>query len=233
MPGRQRRRACAPTRSPCSNNSTRPSTAGPAATSSAATTGATASATATGDRPARTRPGPASSTTISGWTSSWPFCRLLETEPYIAVNSGLGGVEGAAQQARVLPTARPRARWANGEPTTATAEPYGVKYWGIGNEMYGGWQLGHMPLADYVKKHNEFAEAMRAVDPSITLVGVGATGTVERGHAAALRRPHGTDQRTLLLPGTAGTAGTRAPDSRARPRARPRPIGATGRASNR
>jgi len=42
--------------------------------------------------------------------------------------------------------------------------------------MYGDWQLGHIPLEDYVKKHNEFADAMRAVDPSIQIVGVGATG---------------------------------------------------------
>lgn len=42
--------------------------------------------------------------------------------------------------------------------------------------MYGGWQLGHMPLSEYVVKHREFAEAMRAADPSIRLIGVGAVG---------------------------------------------------------
>ena len=49
--------------------------------------------------------------------------------------------------------------------------------------MYGDWQLGHMPLEKYVEKHNEFAEAMRAVDPSIKLVAVGDVGPVERGDA--------------------------------------------------
>ena len=56
------------------------------------------------------------------------------------------------------------------------AEPYGLKFWSIGNEMYGKRQLGHMPLEKYAQKHNEFAEAMRAVDPSVRLIGVGATG---------------------------------------------------------
>jgi alpha-N-arabinofuranosidase len=42
--------------------------------------------------------------------------------------------------------------------------------------MYGNWQIGHMPLEEYVKKHNRFAEAMREQDPSIKLVAVGATG---------------------------------------------------------
>ena len=40
-----------------------------------------------------------------------------------------------------------RLRADNGHP-----KPYGVKFWGIGNEMYGEWQLGHMPLAEYLKK---------------------------------------------------------------------------------
>ena len=57
------------------------------------------------------------------------------------------------------------------------AQAYNVHWWGIGNEMYGGWQLGHMSLEEYVKKHNEFAEAMRAEDRSIKLVAVGKTGT--------------------------------------------------------
>jgi alpha-N-arabinofuranosidase len=47
--------------------------------------------------------------------------------------------------------------------------------------MYGGWQLGHMPLEDYVKKHNQFAEAMRAEDPSIKLVAVGEAGPWSEG----------------------------------------------------
>jgi alpha-N-arabinofuranosidase len=42
--------------------------------------------------------------------------------------------------------------------------------------MYGDWQIGHMPLEDYVQKHNRFAEAMRAQDPSIKVIAVGATG---------------------------------------------------------
>ncbi len=103
------------------------------------------------------------------------FCRELGTEPYIAVNSGLGGAESAAEEVAYAnsgagtPMGDLRAK--NGHP-----EPYGVKWWGVGNEMYGGWQLGHMSLSEYVQKHNLFAEAMRAVDGSIHLVGVGAVG---------------------------------------------------------
>ena len=108
------------------------------------------------------------------------FCRLLDTEPYIAVNSGLGGIQNAVEELQYANGAADstmgRLRAENGH-----AEPYGVKWWGIGNEMYGGWQLGHMPLEDYVKKHNVFAEAFRKEDPSIVLVAVGADGPWSEG----------------------------------------------------
>lgn len=108
------------------------------------------------------------------------FCRLLETEPLIVVNSGLGDVTMAVEQLQ----------YANGNPDTPMGrlraenghrQPYGVKFWGIGNEMYGKWQLGHIPLEDYVKKHNQFADAMRAADASIKLVAVGAAGPWSEG----------------------------------------------------
>ncbi len=103
------------------------------------------------------------------------FCEVLGTDPYIAVNSGLGGAEAAANEVEYVngppDSAMGRRRTGNGR-----REPWKVRFWGIGNEMYGGWQLGHMPLEKYVKKHNRFAEAMRKVDPSIQLVAVGAAG---------------------------------------------------------
>ena len=101
---------------------------------------------------------------------------LLGAEPYITVNSGLGDVR----------MARDEVEYVNGGPETPMGglrgrngrrEPWKVRFWAIGNEMYGDWQLGHMPLADYVRKHVEFAEAMRAVDPEIKLIGCGAVGT--------------------------------------------------------
>jgi alpha-N-arabinofuranosidase len=103
------------------------------------------------------------------------FCRLLGTEPYVAVNAGLGRVEEARQQVEYcngdLGTPMGRLREQNGDP-----EPWKVKWWSIGNEMYGSWQLGHMSTEEFVKKHNSFAEAMRSADPGIELVAVGAVG---------------------------------------------------------
>jgi len=103
------------------------------------------------------------------------LCREIDAEPYIAVNTGMGGPEAAAEEVEyvngVATSKQGRLRAENGHP-----KPYGVKWWGIGNEMYGDWQLGHMPLAEYLKKHNRVVDAMRAVDKSIVPVAVGAVG---------------------------------------------------------
>jgi alpha-N-arabinofuranosidase len=108
------------------------------------------------------------------------LCRLLDTEPYIAVNSGFGDDHSAAKEVEYVngsaDTPMGRLRAANGH-----VEPYGVKWWGIGNEMYGDWQLGHMSLEHYSQKHNRFAAAMRKADPSIKIVAVGDAGAWSEG----------------------------------------------------
>jgi len=108
------------------------------------------------------------------------FSRLLDTEPYIAVNSGFGDAHSAVKEVEYVngsaDTPMGRLRAANGH-----AEPYNVKWWGIGNEMYGNWQLGYMKLNHYVQKHNRFTIAMRKADPSIKIVGVGSAGSWSEG----------------------------------------------------
>ena len=103
------------------------------------------------------------------------LCREIDAEPFIAVNTGLGGAKAAAEEIEYTnggtdtPMGKLRAR--NGHP-----QPWGVKWWAIGNEMYGDWQLGHMPLEEYVKKHNRVVDAMRKVDPTFQPIAVGARG---------------------------------------------------------
>ena len=103
------------------------------------------------------------------------LCREINAEAYIAVNTGLGDVNAAVEEIEYVnggpdtPMGTLRAK--NGHP-----KPYGVKWWAIGNEMYGDWQLGHMPLEEYVLKHNQVVEAMRKVDPGMQAIAVGAAG---------------------------------------------------------
>jgi alpha-N-arabinofuranosidase len=66
--------------------------------------------------------------------------------------------------------------WANLRRKNGHEEPYGIKYWGLGNEMYGRWQIGMLSAEDYVKKAREFAKVMKWTDPSIQLVSCGENG---------------------------------------------------------
>jgi alpha-N-arabinofuranosidase len=99
--------------------------------------------------------------------------RILGVEPYVTVDAGLGDANSAAEEVEYLngpaTSVWGARRAANGHP-----EPYGVKFWNIGNEPYGWWQIGKTSLDYFMIKHNAFAKAMRAVDPTITLIGSGA-----------------------------------------------------------
>ena len=100
------------------------------------------------------------------------LCRLIGVEPYITVNAGFGDAHSAAEEVEYMngpvSTRLGAERARNGHPA-----PYNVKYWDIGNEPYGAWQLGRTDLKYYVLKHNEFAKAMLKADPSIILLASG------------------------------------------------------------
>lgn len=97
------------------------------------------------------------------------FCRKINTDPFIVVNCGDGDMREA----------RDWVEYCNGTQNTALANlrrqhgfaaPHNVKYWGIGNEVDGDWQIGHKTPQEYARAYKEFAKVMRMVDPSIKLV---------------------------------------------------------------
>jgi alpha-N-arabinofuranosidase len=99
--------------------------------------------------------------------------RIVGVEPYVTVNAGLGDANSAAEEVEYL-NGPATSEWGAKRAANGHPEPYRVKYWNIGNEPYGWWQIGKTSLDYFMLKHNRFAEAMRAVDPSIVLIGSGA-----------------------------------------------------------
>jgi alpha-N-arabinofuranosidase len=99
--------------------------------------------------------------------------RIVGVEPYITVNAGLGDENSAAEEVEYL-NGPVTSEWGAKRAANGHPQPYGVKYWNIGNEPYGWWQIGKTSLDYFMLKHNRFAAAMRAVDPSIVLIGSGA-----------------------------------------------------------
>jgi alpha-N-arabinofuranosidase len=101
------------------------------------------------------------------------LCRLLAVDAYITVNAGFGDAHSAAEEVEYM-NGSVNTRMGALRAKNGHVEPYHVKFWDIGNEPYGTWQLGRTDLKYYVLKHNEFAKAMRQADPSITLLASGA-----------------------------------------------------------
>jgi alpha-L-arabinofuranosidase len=97
------------------------------------------------------------------------FCRKLETEPYLVVNCGDGS----------LREARDWVEYCNGTGESALvklrrqhgfAAPHNVKYWSVGNEVDGHWQIGYKTPQEYARAFTEYGKVMKWVDPSIKLV---------------------------------------------------------------
>ncbi len=99
--------------------------------------------------------------------------RLIGVEPYVTVNAGLGDANSAAEEVEYLNGPK-TSQWGAKRAANGHPQPYGVKFWNIGNEPYGWWQIGKTSLEYFMMKHNEFAERMRSADPSITLIASGA-----------------------------------------------------------
>ena len=96
------------------------------------------------------------------------FCKKLGAEPYLAVNCGDGDMREA----------RDWLEYCNGTQDTALVKlrkahgydaPHNVKYWGIGNEVDGPWQIGYKTPEEYARAYTEFAKVMKWTDPSIKL----------------------------------------------------------------
>jgi len=106
------------------------------------------------------------------------YCRELGTEPFICVNMGSGTMDEAQAWVEYC-NGTGNTSWANLRRRHGFAAPHRVRYWGLGNEMYGGWQIGNLEARDYVKRARAFAMVMKRTDPTIELVGCGQNGWSE------------------------------------------------------
>src|SRR5439155_989479 len=103
------------------------------------------------------------------------FCRELGAEPSITVNVEGRGATAAEAAAWVEYCNGPASsKYGAMRAAGGHSEPYRVKYWEIGNEVWGKWVSGHSEAAAYADNFNRYVAAMRAVDQSIRLLGVGA-----------------------------------------------------------
>ena len=96
------------------------------------------------------------------------MCRKIGCEPYICTNAGTGTAEEMSDWVEYcnLETEGKYAKWriANGSEA-----PHNVKYWSIGNENYGHWEIGAKTAEEWGCLVRESAKMMRHVDPTAEL----------------------------------------------------------------
>ncbi|MEV4176997.1 alpha-L-arabinofuranosidase C-terminal domain-containing protein [Nonomuraea sp. NPDC049709] len=113
------------------------------------------------------------------------WCEAVGAEPYLVhsardVDEAVRWIEYTNSARHTTLTAR--------RATNGRAEPWNVRYWGVGNEVYGPWQMGHRTAEEYAAAAREHALFMRLVDPGIRLIGVGIPWRQEEWTRPLLKR---------------------------------------------
>ena len=103
------------------------------------------------------------------------WCRAVGTEPLIGTNFGTGTPETTVALLEYCNVDK-GTKWSELRRAHGYEKPHAIKYWCIGNEMDGPWQIGHIPATQYGLKARDAASQMRVIDPSVKLIACGSSG---------------------------------------------------------
>jgi alpha-L-arabinofuranosidase len=111
------------------------------------------------------------------------WARMVGAEPLLGGNFGTGTV--AEQVAYVeYCNVDKGTKWSDLRRSHGFEQPHNVRYWCLGNEMDGPWQMGTMPARDYGRKARDAARQFRVLDPSLKLIACGSSNTVMPNYLA-------------------------------------------------
>jgi alpha-N-arabinofuranosidase len=77
------------------------------------------------------------------------FCNLVGAENFICINAGTGSLDDARHWVEYCNYER-GTYYSDLRRKYGNEEPYNVKYWALGNEIDGPWQMGQKSAEDYV-----------------------------------------------------------------------------------
>ncbi len=95
------------------------------------------------------------------------LCREVGAEPFICTNAGTGSPEDMSDWVEYCNLEI--GEWAARRSANGHDEPFGVRYWSIGNENYGGWEMGAKTADEWSRLVLESAKMMKRVDHTIEL----------------------------------------------------------------
>jgi alpha-N-arabinofuranosidase len=121
------------------------------------------------------------------------YCRLIGAEPYLAGNLGSGTVREMRDWVEYCnhdqPSTLALQRANNGSPM-----PFGVRYWGVGNEAWGCG--GNFCPEDYAREYKRYATYLHDLGgTSLYLIACGPDGNKPDWTRRFLKKVSGADQR--------------------------------------
>jgi alpha-N-arabinofuranosidase len=102
------------------------------------------------------------------------WCRLVNTEPLLGFNLGTGTPEMAVAYVEYCNVDK-GTKWSDLRRSHGYEAPHNVRYWCLGNEMDGPWQMGHMPARAYGQKAVDIARQIRVIDRGLQLIACGSS----------------------------------------------------------
>jgi alpha-N-arabinofuranosidase len=105
------------------------------------------------------------------------WCKLVGTEPLLAFNLGTGTPEQGVAYVEYCNVPK-GTKWSELRREHGYEQPHTVRYWCLGNEMDGPWQMGHMTAREYGRKARDAARQIRVLDRDLQLIACGSSNTI-------------------------------------------------------
>ncbi|MHA2038404.1 MAG: alpha-L-arabinofuranosidase C-terminal domain-containing protein [Promethearchaeota archaeon] len=116
-----------------------------------------------------------------GTTEFVEYCRRIGTEPMICVGVGSSDENPTPEEAAAWVRYCNAVGGPEAELRTKAGypDPLNVKWWGLGNEVWGPWQIGYYKNGrDYGEDALEFIKVMKKSDTSLKFVAVGVDPSI-------------------------------------------------------
>ena len=105
------------------------------------------------------------------------WAKAVGTEPLLGFNLGTGTSEMAVAYIEYCNYAK-GTKWSDLRRSHGYEQPHKVKYWCLGNEMDGPWQMGRLTAREYGRKARDIAQQARVIDPDVQLIACGSSNTI-------------------------------------------------------
>ena len=105
------------------------------------------------------------------------WAKAVGTEPLLGFNLGTGTSEMAVAYIEYCNYSK-GTKWSDLRRSHGYEQPHKVKYWCLGNEMDGPWQMGRLEAREYGRKARDIAQQARVIDPDVQLIACGSSNTI-------------------------------------------------------